>query len=228
MNRIIRMGLAPLALAALACGGPARSSDKGTDDALSRDLALAGAPRSDLELAASAKGKVDVVSPLERGTRRAPVRQSTGSALRPLTRPVSMATHRPSRTAPMRVASAPVESAAPVETATSVSAEPSVTPSAPAPAPVAEPTPDPTPAPTRDRGDDAGGTARDGGQGGGSAIGGILGGIFGAVIRGGSAGPDRCDRRGRGGRGSGPGRFPMPGGDFPRGGSIPINPIFGR
>ena len=180
MGRTLAKILVPaVALLALACGTKG-TGDQASRDALSRDLEMVSAKGIELASAQSAP-VTQIVSEIERTPVRTP-RQGSAS-------------HSPKKA--KVPAPAPVIAPAP-EPAVAAVVQPVVVAQAPAPepeqaqAPASEPAVVPVSYPTGDTGE----IGRGGGRRGGG-----LGGIFGVIIRGGSAGVDRCERepRGRGG-----------------------------
>ena len=157
----------------------------GLPDDLKRDLAAASAPSSDLATAPQGYRRMRFVSDLEQS--KASVRASRPKVS--LHRDRMAPSHQATADATTGVALDPVASmasAAPatVSTATAAAPEPSIVIAA-------RPSPEPARSPAAPASE---GTAGENVHGGG--LGGMLGGIIGAVvIRGGHAGPDKCDPR---------------------------------
>lgn len=220
MRPIIRLTVASVAVAAIACG-------KGSAPAttMSEDL------KKDLQLATTQPPMVQIAA-----DELAPQAQKE-LAVRPKRNPGPKVVR--TRTPTLKAAPQPVEAAevqAEIPQIQMTAAAPSVSES---PAPSAPPMARPTPVPLPSDGGASGGPSAGGDSGGsgiGAAIGSVLGGILGGMARGGVVvGDDHCDPRtdGRRPRGSaGPVYTPSPNGvgADPRrrageGTRFPINPI---
>jgi hypothetical protein len=168
--------IAALSLALLFVGCSKRPEPTASlPDDLKRDLAAAAIPTSDLATAPTSYQRMRFVSDIERTRASVPAKRPKISQHHE-----RMVAVRQPATQVDRIASMASTTPAPVSTPEAPSEEPSIV--------VVGARPAPPPSSTQ--------ASQPEEHGGGGGIGGLLGGIFsGAVIRGGRAGPDKCDPR---------------------------------